>query len=161
MSEAVDPVFLYLIHDSSLAPEAALELAQNHGLQAVPWADRETVPSNARVLLCLGDEQVRDLALLALERGWEIGVLPHDDAHEASTAMVLPESSSTFITHMRFSMKSPGPFYQYADGSFYQHNTAFDEQAYVDALAGVRIYEASGGVDFAALSERCLDDLIE
>ncbi len=57
-------------------------------------------------------------------------------------------------------MKSPGPFYQYADGAFYQHDTAFNEQAYVDALDGVRIYEASGGVDFAALTERCLHELL-
>ncbi len=58
-------------------------------------------------------------------------------------------------------MKSPGPFYQYADGAFYQPDTAFDEQAYVHALDGVRIYEASGGVDFAALTERCLAELME
>lgn len=58
-------------------------------------------------------------------------------------------------------MKSPGPFYQYADGSFYQDDTPFDEQAYVDALEGVRIFEASGGVDFAALTERCLDEVME
>lgn len=57
-------------------------------------------------------------------------------------------------------MKSPGPFYQYADGSFYRDDTPFDEQAYVDALEGVRIFEASGRVDFAALTERCLGEVM-
>ncbi|MEN8802187.1 MAG: HprK-related kinase B [Thiogranum sp.] len=49
-------------------------------------------------------------------------------------------------------MKSPGPFYQYADGSFFQDDTAFNEQVYLDALEGVRIYEARGRADFEGLT---------
>jgi HprK-related kinase B len=38
-------------------------------------------------------------------------------------------------------MKSPGPFYQYPDGSFYQDDTGFDEQAYRDIFSAVTVYE--------------------
>ena len=57
-------------------------------------------------------------------------------------------------------MKSPGPFYQYPDGSFYQDTTPFDEQSYLDALQGVSVYEASGGIDFPGLVERCLTEVL-
>lgn len=57
-------------------------------------------------------------------------------------------------------MKSPGPFHQYADGSFYVNGTAFDEHAYVAALQGVRIFEAGGRVDFSALARLCLDEVL-
>lgn len=55
-------------------------------------------------------------------------------------------------------MKSPGPFYQYADGHFYADDTPLDRQAYLSVLADVPIYEVSGGVHFGALAER-LDSL--
>lgn len=51
-------------------------------------------------------------------------------------------------------MKAPGPFYQYADGRFYQDDTPLDEAAYLAALKDVPVYEASGGVDFGAMVER-------
>ena len=57
-------------------------------------------------------------------------------------------------------MKSPGPFYQYADGGFFQDGTPFDQQAYLDVLAPVPVFEASGAIDFAALAERCLEEVI-
>lgn len=54
-------------------------------------------------------------------------------------------------------MKSPGPFYQYADGSFHQDDMPFDEQAYLDALRDVSVYEARGRIDFERLTDLCLD----
>jgi HprK-related kinase B len=57
-------------------------------------------------------------------------------------------------------MKSPGPFYQFADGSFYQDTMGFDEQAYLDQLDGVDIFEATGGIDFDRLTELCLSQLL-
>jgi hypothetical protein len=57
-------------------------------------------------------------------------------------------------------MKSPGPFYQYPDGSFQQDTTSFDEAAYLDALENVAVYAARGRIDFSALSERCLSELL-
>jgi len=57
-------------------------------------------------------------------------------------------------------MKSPGPFYQYPDGSFHRDDAEFDEQAYLDALRGVVVYEVSGRIDFDMLAIRCLDELL-
>lgn len=57
-------------------------------------------------------------------------------------------------------MKSPGPFYQYPDGSFFQDTTALDEQTYLDALLGVVVYEVRGGVDFDAVTDTILRNLL-
>lgn len=52
-------------------------------------------------------------------------------------------------------MKSPGPFYQYPDGSFQQDDASFDEDAYLRELKDVTIYEARGTIDFDKLIELC------
>ena len=57
-------------------------------------------------------------------------------------------------------MKSPGPFYQYADGRFLRDGTPFDEGAYLRALAGIPVYEVTGGIDFEAVAEQCHHDLL-
>jgi HprK-related kinase B len=57
-------------------------------------------------------------------------------------------------------MKSPGPFYQLADGRFFNDSMALDQAAYLKSLAGIKIFEASGGVNFDALSQHCLNELI-
>jgi HprK-related kinase B len=57
-------------------------------------------------------------------------------------------------------MKSPGPFYQYPDGSFLQDTAVLDEAAYLAALENIAVYVATGRVDFTALSERCLSGLL-
>lgn len=57
-------------------------------------------------------------------------------------------------------MKSPGPFYQFADGRFFNDNMALDPAPYLKTLDGVDIFEASGGLDFDALSQHCLTKLM-
>jgi len=57
-------------------------------------------------------------------------------------------------------MKSPGPFYQYPDGSFLQDTTALDEPPYLEVLKDVAVYVARGRIDFPTLSERCLHELL-
>ncbi len=54
-------------------------------------------------------------------------------------------------------MKSPGPFYQRADGSMYDNSSAIDEEAYLSALSGVPVYEVTGRVDFDQIARQCLD----
>ncbi|MEJ8475699.1 HprK-related kinase B [Roseibium algae] len=48
-------------------------------------------------------------------------------------------------------MKSPGPFFQRQDGTFWQDRTALDPASYLTALSGVRVQEVSGRIDFDAL----------
>ena len=55
-------------------------------------------------------------------------------------------------------MKSPGPFYQFADGRMYAEGTAFDVDAYLAAFAGVAFYEVTGRVDFDLVSRFGLTD---
>jgi HprK-related kinase B len=57
-------------------------------------------------------------------------------------------------------MKSPGPFYQYPDGSFLQDTTPLEKSPYLAALENIPVYVARGRIDFAALSERCLSELL-
>ena len=57
-------------------------------------------------------------------------------------------------------MKSPGPFYQYPDGSFLMDTTAIDDSPHLAALDGITVYEATGRIDFDALSAFCLDNVL-
>jgi HprK-related kinase B len=57
-------------------------------------------------------------------------------------------------------MKSPGPFYQFADGSFFDDDMPFNEQAYLDTLHPIATYEACGRIDFDAMTRR-LDQLLD
>ena len=74
---------MYLIHDTNLRAETIAELSALGSVTFVPWAERDTPPKVARVLLYLGDEMLRELATLALDRQWEVGVLPHPEATPA------------------------------------------------------------------------------
>ena len=57
-------------------------------------------------------------------------------------------------------MKSPGPFYQFVDGSFFNDEMPLDEHAYIDTLADIAVYEASGGIDFQAMAQR-INELLD
>jgi HprK-related kinase B len=57
-------------------------------------------------------------------------------------------------------MKSPGPFYQFTDGRFFSDSMALDPAPYLETLDSIDIFEASGGLDFDALSQHCLDELM-
>ncbi|QFU75292.1 TIGR00341 family protein [Halioglobus maricola] len=86
----------YLVHDSTLDERAETWAA---GLEFVPWSDRESVPAGATLLLWLGDEQIRDLAHLALEREWTVAALPHPDAHEACVTMGVKGEPADLVKH--------------------------------------------------------------
>jgi len=78
---------LYLIHDKRLDQDAMAALSALAPVVFVPWAERETPPAESRVLLYLGDEQIRDLAVADFERNWEVGVLPHPEARQSMAAL--------------------------------------------------------------------------
>ena len=71
-SDQTPPKQLHVLHDSKLDVERLQGDAADTPFLATPWADREAIEPGARVLLFLGDEQIRDLAPLALEKQWEI-----------------------------------------------------------------------------------------
>lgn len=51
-------------------------------------------------------------------------------------------------------MKTPGPFYQDTAGAFLQGPDPMNTQTYLHNLAHVAVYEASGGIDFTAMTRR-------
>jgi HprK-related kinase B len=57
-------------------------------------------------------------------------------------------------------MKSPGPFYQFTDGSFFNDDMQLNEQAYLDTLANIPVFEVSGGIDFDAMAGR-INELLD
>lgn len=88
---------LFLIHDSSLSAEDRAALAALAPLTFLSWTERDTPPHQARVLFYLGDEMIREVATRALERQWEVGVLPHSEARQAMIALgVHGELASVF-----------------------------------------------------------------
>lgn len=58
-------------------------------------------------------------------------------------------------------MKSPGPFYQLKDGTFFMHKMELGEEPYLKALENVTIFEASGKVDFKYAQDFCLNNLLK
>ncbi len=78
---------LFLIHDTTLLPDDSARLASLASVTFVPWVERSTPPPSSRVLFFLADEMIRDVATMALERQWEVGVLPHAHARQAMLAL--------------------------------------------------------------------------
>lgn len=96
---AIETEAFYLLHDSSFEAERASSWLQEAPVSLVPFADREMITANSRVLLWLGDEQIRDLADLALQRQWLIGLLPHPDARQASAALGVKGDPAQLLEH--------------------------------------------------------------
>ena len=90
---------MYLIHDTGLLAEQITELSALGRVAFVPWAERDTPPPGARVLMCLGDEMLRELSVLSIERQWQVGVLPHPEATQAMAAMGVKGSLQQVFTH--------------------------------------------------------------
>ena len=57
-------------------------------------------------------------------------------------------------------MKSPGPFYQFADHSFYQDDMQQNPKDYLDYLTNITVLEATGRVDFDMASRYCHEYLL-
>jgi uncharacterized hydrophobic protein (TIGR00271 family) len=90
---------LYLVHDSTLEPQSLEGIPPELAITFLPWNERETPPAEACVLIFLGDEQIRDLAPLALERQWQVGILPHAEAHQATTALGVKGDLPELLAH--------------------------------------------------------------
>ncbi len=78
------PVETFLLHDASMAEVLAEGVP---GVTPVLLAERSGIPRGARVLLCLSDEQIRQVAEDIIAAEWEVGVLPHPGAPQAMTAL--------------------------------------------------------------------------
>jgi len=89
----------HLLHDETLDLSSLSELASDYNLVFVPWQQRETLPSDIRVLLYLSDEQIKELLFLAIEKQWQIGFLSHPEAKRATRAMGVKGNLNSIINH--------------------------------------------------------------
>ncbi len=96
---AIGTEAFFLLHDSSFEAERASSWLDKASVTLVPFSDREQIPASSRVFVWLGDEQIRDLAQLALQRQWVIGLLPHPDARQACTALGVKGDPAQLMAH--------------------------------------------------------------
>jgi uncharacterized hydrophobic protein (TIGR00271 family) len=89
----------YLLHDSKFDPETMRDGFDQLPLQAVPWSDRDSIPADARLLVYLGDEKIRELAKSPNTGKRPVGILPHPDAHHASNALGATGDLQALIRH--------------------------------------------------------------
>ncbi len=95
----LEPSDLYLIHDGSLDLQPLFELAQDRRLVALAWDQRADPPTGSRVILYLTAERVRELVPLAIERQWQLGVLPHPEAETVTRALGVKGKTEAVFRH--------------------------------------------------------------
>lgn len=93
-----EPSRLYLIYDE-LEPADLPSIGPDQQLIAFKWPDRREPPAGSRVLLRLADDQIRELVPLAIEREWEIGVLPHPGSVHAMRALGVKGEQGPLVDH--------------------------------------------------------------
>lgn len=90
---------LYLVHEGTLDLQSLSELASDRRLIGLRWEQGKTPPPGSRVLLYLDDDQIRGLATLAIEKQWEVGLLPHPEAKQATRALGVKGSVEQVFSH--------------------------------------------------------------
>ena len=158
---------------------------QMRGIAKLPRINPGTLLNNPRLHVLATPQQLQDWEALASDELWHL-----EEKYDVPLARVYgegrirlagPLTSLVILNWQRDSdaaprlqrvdigarrellaavMKSPGPFYQYADGRFLCDGTPFDEAAYLQALDGVPAYEVTGGIDFEAIAQQCCDELL-
>ncbi len=90
---------LYLIHDGTLEVSELAGLAPEHRLIGLEWDQRDTPPVESRVFLHLDDERLRELVPHAIERQWEVGLLPHPQARRAMRSLGVRDELKPVFNH--------------------------------------------------------------
>jgi len=156
------------------------------GIPKLPRVNPGTLLHNPQLYGILPEERIAELKAMPLDELWHLeekydvdiasvyGEMRFSAEPELSHFLILNWSHSTQeptqVSEVNLElrtelldaiMKSSGPFYQHADGSFYNDHTPLNRQAYIDMLAGVHVYEVSGKVDFDYVQQFCLQQLCE
>ncbi|WP_111979929.1 HprK-related kinase B [Algibacillus agarilyticus] len=174
-----DESLKYLTNDRLLIgkSENGIEAA---GIPKLPRINPGTIVNNERLLSLISEEEKQ--AFLAMDKNelWEleqkydvmisdlygenriatIGKLKHfivlnwhrnsDEPTELKPIDITKRSDLLAAV-----MKSPGPFFQFSDGTFYRDDITLDEAKYLEHLEGVTMYEATGRADFIKMSQLC------
>jgi diacylglycerol kinase family enzyme len=90
---------IYLIHDGTLDLQLLSEITKDQNITILHWNERNSIPLNARVLLYISDEQIKELILIAIEKQWEIALLIHPGANYAVRALGAKGNLKSLINH--------------------------------------------------------------
>jgi len=159
---------------------------QARGVPKLPRVNPGTIIHNARLRSMLAADEIAAFEAMPQQELWDLeqkydvdvgqvyGADRFDDAAPLDRFIVLNWSrdsqqptkvSAVEIAHrpelLDAIMKSSGPFYQYADGSFYDDQHGLTRQQYIAVLEQVQVLEVTGGVSFDVLEQACLTGAFE
>ena len=151
------------------------------GIPKLPRINPGTIVNNPRLKPILDDQRCEELLAMPKEQLWHLEEKYDVDVEKiyGRNKIISQQSMDSFlILNWSFNddiacainevniaersellkavMKSPGPFYQFADGSFFQDDMELPEDAYLDYLKELTVFEATGKVDFNYASDFCL-----
>jgi HprK-related kinase B len=146
------------------------------GIPKLPRINPGTIVTNDRLSGLIDEEREEELRNMEPDELWHVeekydlfiddiygpGRISHDarltdfwvlnwSRHSAAQTKVTESGLKKRPDLLSAIMKSPGPFYQAADGSFWTDRSEMATGTYLDALAGVRVWEVTGQIDFDAL----------
>lgn len=180
-----NPEVNYLTNDR-LFIRADSDAVQAAGIPKLPRVNPGTIVHNPRLHPLIPADQREELLALPQQQLWELedkyDVLIDDVYGPGRFTVAKPLGAFLVLNWKRDSeeplrlqqvdlserrellrvaiMKSPGPFYQFADSSFFNDDMPLNEQGYLDTLADTPVFEVSGGIDFEAMANR-MDELLD
>jgi len=156
------------------------------GIPKLPRINPGTALNNPRLDTIVSPERRAALAALPTAKLWDIeekydvdieniygperitaraplcGFLILNWSHDADTPPQITEVDLAARRDLLAAvMKSPGPFYQRADGNMYGSDQALDEDAYLAVFEGVPIFEVTGRVDFDEIARQCTAQIFD
>ena len=174
------PEFDYVTNDRLFIKESEGKVMAR-GVPKLPRINPGTIINNQTLRGILNDAQIETFESMPASELWDL-----EDKYDVDVAKIYGEQRLVAETELRHLiilnwsrncsdpihidsvnieekkellaavMKSSGPFYQYANGNFYQDYTALSNYTYIDILNKINVIEVTGGVDFSALESYCL-----
>lgn len=157
------------------------QMTQAAGIPKLPRINPGTIVHNPRLRPMLSNEQQQTFLSMPQQELWELEQKFDADIealygaeriqYQAPLQALLilnwsrETQAETLLTQINLRerpellaavMKSPGPFFQTADGAFIADDYQADEQAYLSILDNIEVYEATGGINFEQLAQRYL-----
>jgi HprK-related kinase B len=168
--------FNFLTNDRLFIHSSGEGTVSARGIPKLPRINPGTIINNKRLHELISQQRRKELLQLPLEELWDLeekyDVLitplygPQRITHVATIEHFVilnwkrHEEEESHVTEIDIQqrqdlltalMKSPGPFYQQADGHFLDHDSTTDPQRYLQNLDGITFYEVTGRVDFDAV----------
>lgn len=153
-----------------------------HGVPKQPRVNPGTLMNNPDLAGVLPNERAEELGRLSRDELWELEekydvdiervygprrwtlsapiaafVVLNWSRHESTPPKFTRVDVSKRPDVLELIMKGPGPFFMDDKGAFLSGKEAPDPAPYVAELSQLRVYEVTGGIDFDAAADRCLE----